>query len=246
MQIIKIFGIKFNSYDNMKEFRNHIKNFLDMDNCKSIFTPNAEMIARAVEDKSFREVLKRSEVNLPDGVGILLLAKKKGIRINRFPGIEAMLEILKLAEELKIPIYFLGAKKEVVESMVNRIKIRYPNLVIAGYRDGYFKREEEENIISEINNSGARILFVALGFPKQEFFIDKYKDKLKVNIAIGVGGSFDVLSGKKKRAPKIIRELNLEWFYRLLQDPKRILSRFPNLIRFIKFYFRYKEHEEIN
>ncbi len=246
MEVIKIFGFKFNSYDNMNEFRNHIKNFLGGCNCKSIFTPNAEMIARAIEDEIFREILKRAEVNLPDGLGILLLAKKKGVRINRFPGIEAMLEILKLAEELKIPIYFLGAKKEVIESMVNRIKIRYPNLVIAGYRDGYFKGEEEENIISEINNSGAKILFVALGSPKQEFFIDKYKDKLKVNIAMGVGGSFDVLSGKKKRAPKIIRNLNLEWLYRLLQDPKRILSRFPNLIRFIKFYFSYKDYEEVN
>lgn len=246
MQIVNILGIRFYAFDGTEEFKNEITKFFVGDKCISIFTPNAEMIARATEDENFRRILMRSEINLPDGVGVLLLSKKMGFNIKRFPGIEAMLEILTLAETLKVPVYFLGAKKEVVESMVDRLKLRYPNLVIAGYRDGYFKEEEEDSIIEEVNNSGAGILFVALGFPKQEIFIDRYKNRLNVKIAMGVGGSFDVLSGKKKRAPEIIRKLNLEWLYRILQDPKRILNRVPNLIKFIKFYFKYEYYEKNN
>ncbi|MCX7719961.1 MAG: WecB/TagA/CpsF family glycosyltransferase [Dictyoglomus thermophilum] len=246
MQIVSILGIRFYAFDSTEEFKNEITKFFVGDKCISIFTPNAEMIARATEDENFRGILMRSEINLPDGVGVLLLSKKMGFNIKRFPGIEAMLEILTLAETLKVPVYFLGAKKEVVESMVDRLKLRYPNLVIAGYRDGYFKEEEEDSIIEEVNNSGAGILFVALGFPKQEIFIDRYKNRLNVKIAMGVGGSFDVLSGKKKRAPEIIRKLNLEWLYRILQDPKRILNRVPNLIKFIKFYFKYEYYEKNN
>lgn len=246
MQIVNILGIRFYAFDSTEEFKNEITKFFVGDKCISIFTPNAEMIARTTEDENFRGILMRSEINLPDGVGILLLSKKMGFNLKRFPGIEAMLEILNLAETLKVPVYFLGAKKEVVECMVDRLKSRYPDLVIAGYRDGYFGEKEEDSIIEEINNSGAGILFVALGFPKQEIFIDRYKSRLKVKIAMGVGGSFDVLSGKKKRAPIIIRKLNLEWLYRILQDPKRILNRLPNLIKFMKFYFGYKSHEKSN
>ena len=114
MQIVSILGIRFYAFDSTEEFKNEITKFFVGDKCISIFTPNAEMIARDTEDENFRGILMRSEINLPDGVGVLLLSKKMGFNIKRFPGIEAMLEILTLAETLKVPVYFLGAKKEVV------------------------------------------------------------------------------------------------------------------------------------
>lgn len=241
---VDLLGIKFTSFDNTQEFMAKILDLVNSNKCNSIYTPNAEMIARASSDTKFLKVLKNASINLPDGFGIALLARKKGFNITRFPGIEAMLEILRFSEERGIPVYFLGAKKHVLESMLERLKTWFPNLKIAGYRDGYFREEEESAIVEEINNSQAEILFVALGFPKQELWIDKHKNFLRVKIAMGVGGSFDVLSGKKKRAPKIVRRLNLEWLYRILQDPKRLLNRLPNLFKFLLLYFSLNSYEK--
>lgn len=244
MYKINLLGIEFVSFESEEEFRKKVIEFINSKKCNVIYTPNAEMIATASKNLEFKNILKNSDINLPDGFGISLLAKKKGFFIKRFPGIEAMLEILELSEKLGKSVYFLGARKEVVKNMVENLKIKFPNLKIVGFRDGYFGQEEERKIVDEINDSGADILFVALGFPKQEFWIDKYKNLLKVKIAMGVGGSFDVFSGKKKRAPEIIRRLNLEWLYRILQDPKRIFERLPNLFRFLIIYLRYSIYEK--
>lgn len=241
---VTLLGIRFISFKDKEEFRKKILEFINSEKCNTIYTPNAEMIAVASKNFDFKNVLKSSDLNLPDGFGISLLAKKKGLYVKRFPGIEAMIEILKVSEEIGKSVYFLGARKEVVECLIENLRSKFPNLKIAGYRDGYFMKEEENDIVNEINSSGAEILFVALGSPKQEFWIDKYKDFLKVKVAIGVGGSFDVLSGKKRRAPEIIRKLNLEWLYRILQEPKRILKRAPNLLRFLKIYFAYETYEK--
>ncbi|HOJ92855.1 MAG TPA: WecB/TagA/CpsF family glycosyltransferase [Dictyoglomaceae bacterium] len=240
---VKLLNIPFTSFKNLDEFRNLILDFLHRDKLCMIFTPNAEMLALAKDDLDLKKILEETDLNLPDGVGVLLLARRKGVEMSRFPGVEALLEILTFAEELGVPVFFLGAKEEVVNSMVERLKLKFPNLKIAGFHDGYFSESKEEEIIEEINNSGAKILFVALGVPKQEYWVFKNKEKLKVNIAMGVGGSFDVLSGKKKRAPLIFRKLSLEWLYRLMQEPKRLIERFPNLVKFFLIYLFYGEKE---
>jgi N-acetylglucosaminyldiphosphoundecaprenol N-acetyl-beta-D-mannosaminyltransferase len=234
---VDILGIKFSSLDD-DEFKKLILSFIESNKCNTIFTPNAEMLVMANENPEFKKVLYESDLNIPDGIGITLLAKRKGRVIKRFPGIEAMEKILSLAEIYGFPIFFLGAKEEVVEKLVENVKLKYPKLLVAGFRNGYFSDEEEKKIIKMINESGAKILFVALGAPKQELFINKYKGVLKVKIAMGVGGSFDVLSGVKRRAPWMFRKLGLEWFYRILQEPKRIFVRFPRLVKFLSIYTR--------
>uniref|UniRef100_A0A7C3MJK1 Glycosyltransferase n=1 Tax=Dictyoglomus thermophilum TaxID=14 RepID=A0A7C3MJK1_DICTH len=232
---VDILGIKFTSLED-DEFKKLILSFMESNKCNTIFTPNAEMLVIANENPEFKKVLYESDLNIPDGIGITLLAKRKGYFIRKFPGIEAMEKILSWAEIYGFPIFFLGAKEEVVRKLVENLKLKYPDLLVAGFRNGYFSDEEEEKIIKMINESGAKILFVALGAPKQEFFISKYKRDLKVRVAMGVGGSFDVLSGVKRRAPWIFRKLGLEWFYRILQEPKRIFVRFPRLLRFLRIY----------
>lgn len=239
MKTINILEIPFTFFDHKNEFEEKIISFLKEEKIHMIFTPNAEIISIAEKDKKFKKILINSNLNIPDGIGIILLAKKLGYKnLKKLAGIDAMRYIISLASKEKIPIYFLGAKEEILEEMINRIKEEYKEIFIAGYHHGYFFNDSEEKIVEDINKSSAKILFVALGAPKQEIFIDKNKNKLKVRIAMGVGGSFDVLSGKKRRAPKIFINLGLEWLYRIFQDPLRLIKRVPNLLHFLYIYIR--------
>ena len=120
---------------------------------------------------------------------------------------------------------YFGAKQEVVEKVVD-ILLKYPALKVAGYRNGYFAEEESENIAREINKSGADILFVGFSSPKKEKWINKYMPIMKVSFAMGVGGSFDVVAGVTKRAPKWMQKVGLEWFYRFIQEPRRMWKRY--------------------
>lgn len=239
MRTIKILRIPFTFFDNEKEFEEKIISFLKEEKLHSIFTPNAEIISIAERNDNFKKILINSDLNLPDGIGVIFLAKKLGYKnLKKLSGIDAMKYILSLAVRENISVYFLGAKEEVLKDMIKKIKEKYKGISIAGYHHGYFLKDYEEKIIDDINMSSAKILFVALGAPKQEHWIDKNKDKLKVRIAMGVGGSFDVLSDRKKRAPEIFITLGLEWLYRIFQDPTRLIKRTPNLFHFLYIYIR--------
>lgn len=239
MRTIKILRIPFTFFDNEKEFEEKIISFLKEEKLHSIFTPNAEIISIAERNDNFKKILINSDLNLPDGIGVIFLAKKLGYKnLKKLAGIDAMKYILSLAVKENISVYFLGAKEEVLKDMIKKIKEKYKGISIAGYHHGYFLKDCEEKIIDDINMSSAKILFVALGAPKQEHWIAKNKDKLKVRIAMGVGGSFDVLSDRKKRAPEIFITLGLEWLYRIFQDPTRLIKRIPNLFHFLYIYIR--------
>jgi N-acetylglucosaminyldiphosphoundecaprenol N-acetyl-beta-D-mannosaminyltransferase len=137
-----------------------------------------------------------------------------------------MQNLINLAYKKKYKIYLFGAKENVVSKVANIYSSKYSSDIIAGYRNGYFKEEEGEMIVKEIVNSGAQMLFVAISSPQKEKFLYKYRDTLKkVNFIMGVGGSFDVVAGKIKRAPLWMQKLCLEWFYRFLQEPRRIWKR---------------------
>lgn len=239
MKILKILNIPFTFFNNEKEFEEKVLSFLKEDRVHTTFTPNAEIIALAERDNSLKKILMDSDLNLPDGIGILLLARKLGYKnLKKFAGIDAMIDLISLSQREKKSIYFLGAKHEVLNDMIIKLKEEYKEILISGYHHGYFSMEEEKEIINDINTSNTDILFVALGAPKQETWIYRNKDKLKVKIAMGVGGSFDVLSQRKKRAPKIFINLGLEWLYRILQEPKRLIKRFPSLLYFLYIYIR--------
>ncbi len=142
--------------------------------------------------------------------------------------------MLNYCNNTKKSIYILGGKPGIPERASERINEEYPNIIIKGHRDGYFKEEDELSIIDDINELKPDILFVALGAPKQEKWISKHKKILNAKVAMGVGGSVDIWAGSAKRAPKIFQNLNLEWFYRLMTNP----SRFFRMLELPKFMIK--------
>jgi polysaccharide pyruvyl transferase CsaB len=215
----------------MKDAIKKAESFLYESRCNQIVTLNIEMIARASKDKEIKKAISESELVLPDGVSTVILGRSVGGNIpERIAGIEFSEALLKLSCEKNLKVYFLGGKREVSEKLSPKLKKVYPQLLIAGTYDGYFKEYEESKIIEEINKSGADILFVGLGAGKQEIFINRHKRELKPKIAIGVGGSLDVWVGKVKRAPSIFIKLNIEWLYRIFSQPRERIKRFLSTI----------------
>lgn len=198
-----------------------------------IYTPNPEIVMAAYEDKDFCEALNSSDMCVPDGIGVVYGSRMIGDPVpERVPGFELCCGLLERMGEDGDGVFLFGSKPGVAEQAAGNLVKKYPGLVISGTRDGYFKEEDVPEIIKEINESGAKLLMVCLGAPKQEKWIHAHKEELEVNLCIGAGGSLDVLAGTVKRAPKIFIKLNLEWFYRLLKQPSRI-GRFAALPKFI-------------
>lgn len=217
-EYIEILGIKIDKVD-MNGAVERAQSYLSQDELKMIFTPNPEMVITATKNEELKQALNNSDMNIPDGNGIVWASKKiKKPLAERVAGFDFIHKLFDLGKNNDIKFYLLGAKTEIVEKAKQNLENQ--GVKIVGFHDGYFK--DEQPIIDEINSLDVDVLLVALGAPKQELFIYKNKDKLKAKIAIGVGGSFDVISGEVKRAPKIFIKLKLEWLYRGLTDIKRI------------------------
>ena len=189
---------------------------------------NAAKIVKMQEDKELYESVISADIINADGMAVVWASRLLGKPLpERVTGIDLMQELIKLAYKRGYKIFFFGAREEVVKKVVEKYSKEYSTDIIAGYRNGYYSKEEEPLIAKQIAESGANILFVAISSPKKEKFLYKYKDVLKkVNFIMGVGGSFDVIAGKVKRAPKWMQKCGLEWFYRFLQEPKRMWKRY--------------------
>lgn len=198
----------------------------------TIIAVNPEKVMAAQTNEQLKSLINGSTFQIADGVGILLASKlKKGTIESRVTGVDMMERLLRFAQDEQHPVYFYGAKPEVVQSAAANIERQFPSINIAGMTDGY--EQDETKIVHSIATSGARLLFVALGSPKQELWIQRNKEKLSnVLVFQGVGGSFDVFSGTVKRAPVLFRKTGTEWLYRLISDPKRF-KRQLNLPRFL-------------
>lgn len=188
----------------------------------TIIAVNPEKVMAAQRDPQVKQLINASTYQIADGVGILLAAKLKGGQItSRVTGVDMMSALLRFASEDGLPVYFFGAKEEVVAKAIANIQETFPTIKVAGYTNGYDK--DEEALVQRIQQSGAKMIFVALGSPKQELWIQRNMPKLSnVQVFQGVGGSFDVFSGTVKRAPVAFRKLGLEWLYRLIASPSRI------------------------
>lgn len=199
-----------------------IMQFFNDDGLHKVYTPNSEIIMAAYKDDNFRDILNDAELLTADGIGVVYASKILGKPITeRAAGYDILCEILERIKGTSRSVFLFGGKPGVAEIAEEKLKERYPGIVIAGTRNGYFKPEEEEDIVSQINSSGAELLLVCLGAPKQELWINKYKDKLNVKVAMGVGGSLDVFAGTALRAPDFYCKHGLEWFYRLMKQPSR-------------------------
>jgi len=178
------------------------------------------------------ETLRQSVINCDiinaDGQGVVWASKVLGKELpERVAGIDLMQNLVQLAHQKKYTIYFFGATEDVIQNVVNKYSKEYSPNIIAGYRNGYFKKEEEIQIAENIAKAKSNILFVAMGSPKKENFLYDNKDILSnINFIMGVGGSFDVVAGKVKRAPVWIQKIGMEWFYRMAQEPQRLFMRY--------------------
>jgi N-acetylglucosaminyldiphosphoundecaprenol N-acetyl-beta-D-mannosaminyltransferase len=174
-------------------------------------------------------------------MGIVLGARFLGYNIpERVAGIDLFLKLISMSAKKNYPIYLLGSKDEVVKNTASKLQSLYPTINIAGYHHGYFWENEEE-IVEKIKASGAKLLFVAITSPKKENFINRWKEKLGVTFVMGVGGTFDVVSGKVKRAPLWMQKYGLEWFFRIIQEPRRMWKRYlVTNTKFVGLIFKYK------
>ncbi|MDZ7295921.1 MAG: WecB/TagA/CpsF family glycosyltransferase [candidate division KSB1 bacterium] len=188
---------------------------------------NANKVAQVQELPDMGPIMWRSHYVLADGQPMLPLARMLGIRIpERIDGIGLMGKLLALADRHRYSIYLLGAKQPVVEACADRIRRDYPNLRIAGYRNGYFSPAEASQVVAQVRSAQPDILFLGMGSPMKERFADQYAAELDATVIQGVGGSFDVLAGLVKRAPVWLQRVGLEWLYRVLQEPKRMAWRY--------------------
>lgn len=191
----------------------------------NLFFLNADCLYRAQRDKAYRDLLNTSDLILPDGIGLKLVTAcfSGRMKANCNGSDFSPVFIKKLAEEGR-RIYFLGAKDGVAARAAEALRRRIPGVQIVGTRSGYFGDDEE--VIRAVNSSGAEVLFVAMGVPQQEKWISKNRQKLNVKLCLGVGALFDYLSGNVPRAPQWMRQIHLEWFWRILVEPRRLAKRY--------------------
>ena len=189
---------------------------------------NAGKIVSMQSDLQLRNSVNNSDLINADGQAVVWASKilNKPLK-ERVAGIDLMENLVALAYKNNYKIFFLGAKEAIVKSVTEKYSKQYSENIIAGYRNGYFNKEDETNIAAQISESGAHILFVAISSPIKENFLYENKKFLKnVNFIMGVGGSFDVVAGMVKRAPLWMQNSGLEWFYRFAQEPKRMWKRY--------------------
>jgi N-acetylglucosaminyldiphosphoundecaprenol N-acetyl-beta-D-mannosaminyltransferase len=251
---VNVLGVKIDSIS-LVEAREKVRDFLNSAGQHTIFTPNPEMLVKAQKDEYFRYSLNKSDLNLCDGRGIQFVSKQK---IERITGVDFMLEICKIAEMEKKTVYLLGSgSDEVVKKTEENLQQKFPSLKIVGWSRGPVIKEsnvsvqpfnnstglivdagENVKILQGINEAKPDILFVAFGMGKQEKWIIENLAKIpSVKITMGVGGAFDYISGSVKRAPLLLRKIGLEWLYRLVKQPKRIVRIWNATVKFLIIFY---------
>lgn len=231
MNKVDILGVNVDKVD-IPEAVERIFKMLSENRPHAVYTPNSEIIMTAYKDEEFRAVLNSADMLTADGIGVVYASKILGNPIaGRAAGYDIACEVIERIAETGHGLYLFGGKPGVAEEAQRRLDEKYPFIRIVGTHDGYFSDAELPEIIDDINNSGADIVFVCLGAPAQEKWIYNNMHKLNVRVLMGVGGTVDVLAGTAERAPEMWRRLGLEWFYRLLKQP----SRFFRMMALPKF-----------
>ena len=221
----------YNEEENI--FYNILEDLLTTNKKKFIITVNPEIIMKSYKNIEIKEMLLNdNNILVPDGISIIKKAKQYNINIKeRITGVDISSKALEICNKNKKSIYLFGSKKEVLDKLIININQKYPNINIVGFSDGYV--EDKDKIMQEIISLSPDLILIALGVPNQELLINKYIEKARKGVFIGVGGTFDVLSGCKKRAPKLFIKLNLEWLYRIICEPTRLKRFIQNNIVFM-------------
>lgn len=240
MQKITIRGIRFDNVD-MDGALLLAKAALENEGVTSVVTPNAEIAQMCLEDTSLSEIINAAEIILPDGAGVVMASEILGTPLRgKVAGVEFGENVLSMAADMEKSVFFLGGRPGVADTAAEKLRGKFPALQIAGTNDGYFEKSGAENdaVIDKINASDAEILFVWLGAPLQEKWLYENKTRLThVRLAACLGGSLDIYAGTAKRAPKFFIKAHMEWFYRLIKEPKRI-GRMMKLPKYIAGTYR--------
>lgn len=230
MEKLSIMGVIIDN-KSMDEVMHTVEDKLSKGEKYIIYTPNTEIIMMCQKDPEFLNYMNKSDINIPDGIGLVYASKIKNHPLKgKVAGFDLSMKLLELAEKKGLKLYAVGGKTGVAEDALKKVHEKYPNIKIAGSHHGYFKgahlgqggHDEELVVVDEINEQEPDILFVGFGAKKQEQWIEYNKDKINAKIIIGNGGTIDVLAGNVKRAPNLYVNLGLEWLYRLIKEPNRI------------------------
>lgn len=232
MERISIHGVMMDNVT-MDEALEYVLDRLDRDGTAKVYTPNSEIMMQAQRDSDLKEILNQADLLIADGAGVVLASRilKRPLK-EKVSGIDLVKRILESTHNRPVSFFIFGAKPGVAEKAAINIMTDYPKAEIRGWQHGYFQAEEEDAIINKINESGADILLVGLGAPKQEKWIHNNASRLNCKVAMGIGGSIDVLAGTAALAPEFMRKAGLEWLFRLVKEPKRF-RRMMDLPRFI-------------
>ncbi|MFD7631107.1 WecB/TagA/CpsF family glycosyltransferase [Streptomyces sp. NPDC059851] len=188
---------------------------------------NAAKLVAMRRDPGLAAAVSGCDLVLADGQAVVWAGRVLGVRLpERVAGIDLFMRLLAAAETAGIPVYLLGARQDVLELMLDRIAERFPKLHVAGSRNGYFDDSEQPDVADAVADSGAQLLFLGMTSPKKEMFTAGYGKRTGAHVVHGVGGSFDILAGITKRAPLVWQRMGLEWFYRTLQEPRRLGKRY--------------------
>ncbi|APU42844.1 WecB/TagA/CpsF family glycosyltransferase [Streptomyces sp. TN58] len=188
---------------------------------------NAAKLVNMRRDPALAAAVAGCDLVLADGQAVVWAGRVLGVRLpERVAGIDLFMRLLAAAEVADIPVYLLGARQEVLEMMLGQISERFPELRVAGSRNGYFDDSEQQEVADAVAGSGARLLFLGMTSPKKEIFTAGYGKRTGAHVVHGVGGSFDILAGITRRAPLAWQRMGLEWFYRTLQEPRRLGRRY--------------------
>ncbi len=229
------FGLKIYT-DTQKSAISTIQQNIETKTPTFIACLNVYKMSYAFRMPGFSKILSKANMLITDGVSVLLTARLLGCPVKeRITGVQLFCDLLEVAHQHRYRIFFLGSQEAVLQKVLDKIRAEYPNLIVAGYQNGFF--EDEAAIADRIRESNSDILFVAMGSPKQELFMEQYADRLGVPIRMGVGGSFDVFSGLTPRAPLLSQKLGLEWLYRCVVEPKKYLRRYSQTIPIFLYEF---------
>lgn len=224
-ETIEMFGVPMHAWA-MEETVGKIEYRLDAGLFTQHVVVNVAKLVNMGKNPELKEAVVDCDIINIDGMGVVWGARMLGYKIpERVAGIDLFSELLRMASRRDWPVFFLGAKQDIVEKAVENIRGDHPKLKIAGWHHGYFW-DDEQAVVRQIKESEAMLLFVAITSPKKEQFIHRWRDELGVKFAMGVGGTFDIVAGKTQRAPQWMQKSGLEWLFRVIQEPRRMWKRY--------------------
>lgn len=225
--VVPIYGIPVSKMT-MQETVDYLTQAVQERQPHQVVTANPIMVMAGLDDPNYMSMLRSADLVVPDGAGLVWAANYVGTPVpERVAGYDLMHELFKVGEKHRWKAYLVGASPEVIGEAARKLQLQYPLIQFVGVRDGYFGPEEDAKVIEQIRLAEPDLLFVGRSADRQDPWIGKYREQLNVPVMMGIGGSFDVVSGKIKRAPKLMQRMRLEWFYRLAKEPwrfKRMLA----------------------